>query len=180
MSYQFLLFFLLAVFSVATIATAEPDTWSFFDTERNLSNATADRAPNPSVPLFFHIPKSGGTSMKFFSQCLDLVLISESSLRSGNPASLEVRQSEDGARFVNVDVSTRNGIAEAHELGFLDQDHTDEILFTPFIQEVAMRLVDSKHPGALFALLRHPVERAVSKFHVDEHNSYSYPKIIFF
>jgi hypothetical protein len=165
--HQFLLFILLLL-TIITVTSAEHDALSYIDFERNLSNVTADRAPSPSVPIFFHVPKSGGTSMKFFAQCLDLVLISESSRQSDNPASLEVRRSENGGgRFVNVDVSTRKGISEAQELGFLDHDHIDEILFTPFIQDAATKLVNPKHPGALFALLRHPVERAVSKCFVD-------------
>ncbi|KAL7552594.1 hypothetical protein ACHAWF_016420 [Thalassiosira exigua] len=78
---------------------------------------------------------------------------------------LRVVISEDGRRYVNVDVTTPDGILHASELGFASSDLAD-VLFTPLLLESAQSLVTSSgRRGRAFALFRHPVERVVSIFH---------------
>jgi hypothetical protein len=147
-------------------------SWTFgtASLQNNFRNIT-EHDDDDSIPVFWHVPKSGGTSMKDLAHCLHLVVASQSGKASGYPASLEVLYS-NGRSFVNVDVSSKKGIKEAHDLGFSSNDHLEEIILTPHLYEAAKNLLDPEHPGALFALLRHPVERAVSLFYYLQHASW--------
>ena len=85
---------------------------------------------------------------------------------------LRVVTSEDGRRYVNVDVTTVGGIREASELGFASSDLAD-VVFTPLVTEAAQFLFGHDDDGAggggrrgrMFALFRHPVNRVVSIFY---------------
>ena len=70
------------------------------------------------------------------------------------------------AKVINVDVTTHKGIASAIELGFLTkegQPKTDFVSSSLF-HVVSMKLFSKEQKARMFALFRHPVERAVSKF----------------
>lgn len=75
---------------------------------------------------------------------------------SGNPG-----------QVLNVQVATHQGIMDAHRRGFLaneDQPHVDVVSTAEF--ELAYTLLfNPEHKGRMFALFRHPIERAVSKFY---------------
>lgn len=89
----------------------------------------------PVVPLIWHVPKSGGTSLKAFVSCLNVTIAAEggryrfTGTGSGSARttanrrrSLEVlSRPGGGGPFVNVDVSSREGIREAHRLGFVEE-----------------------------------------------------------
>ncbi len=82
---------------------------------------------------------------------------------------LRVVTSEDGRRYVNVDVTTAEGIREASELGFASSDLAD-VVFTPLVTEAAQFLLGNDDDvggrrGRMFALFRHPVNRVVSIFY---------------
>ena len=85
---------------------------------------------------------------------------------------LRVVTSEDGRRYVNVDVTTAGGIREASELGFASSDLAD-VVFTPLVTEAARFLLGYDDDGGagggrrgrMFALFRHPVNRVVSIFY---------------
>jgi hypothetical protein len=178
------------------------------------------------LPIFWHIPKSGGTSMKRLAQCLGIVGVNQEGKllndddkgdtngNGGDTRPVAIVQRRGGHWVVNVDVSTREGIQAARERGFADfvaefQGHTrtvsvndhsgggyyiddsttgtgrgtpapvvevqvlDIMVATPLLQDATHSLLgadDDKHAvGALFALFRHPVERAVSLFYYLQH-----------
>ncbi|KAL3798630.1 hypothetical protein ACHAW5_001274 [Stephanodiscus triporus] len=84
--------------------------------------------------------------------------------RRNENESLRVVTSEDGRKYVNVDVTTPEGIRRASELGFASSDLPD-VMFTPLILETAQYLLGDARRGRMFALFRHPVNRVVSIFY---------------
>jgi hypothetical protein len=70
---------------------------------------------------------------------------------------------EDRSPFVNVDVSTIAGIERAAKMGFADSGLAGCVV-TPFLYE-ANALFTETAQGRLFAVFRHPVDRAVSMFY---------------
>lgn len=74
-----------------------------------------------------------------------------------------------GHKYVNVDTTTEHGIAEAKALG-LASSRLANLIVSPRFQEGAS-LFSSSNQGRAFAMLRHPVERAVSMFYfLKKHN----------
>ena len=64
---------------------------------------------------------------------------------------------------MNVDTSTPEGISRARSLN-LAQSGMVDVIITPHVYETA-EIFDSAHKGRMFAMIRHPVERAVSMFY---------------
>lgn len=78
---------------------------------------------------------------------------------------LHVVVAEDGRKYVNVDVTTMEGIARASRLNFVNSGLAD-VIFTPLLRESAEFLLDGdKHKGRMFAVFRSPVDRIVSLFY---------------
>jgi hypothetical protein len=165
--------------------------------------SAADEGDIIIVPLIWHVPKSGGTFLKDFVSCLNMTVASESgrynfsgTTRTDNPQkTLDVlsRPTGDGQYFVNVDVSSPEGIHEAHQLGFVDEfirKQTNLVVVTSFVNSAARWLFPeddlvaddddyegtnetdaaasrSRRPirGLLLTVLRHPIDRAASLFH---------------
>ena len=76
---------------------------------------------------------------------------------------LRVVESEDGRRYVNVDVTTPEGIAHAAQLGFAASPALTDVMFTPLLVDGANALLNRN--GRLFSVFRHPVLRVVSNFY---------------
>lgn len=78
---------------------------------------------------------------------------------------LYVVEAEDGRKYVNVDVTTLEGIARASRLNFASSGLAD-VIFTPLLRESAELLLDGdNHKGRMFAVFRSPVDRIVSLFY---------------
>eukprot|EP01083_Nonionella_stella_P221525 791369_1 len=121
------------------------------------------------VPFFWHILKSGGTSVKdAIGMCLDLVEASESGILQGhdNDSSLEkVRIANGKIEYANVDTTTAKGISRAVSMQLVESEIAD-VIFSPLLHE-STRLFDneSNHKGRVFCMFRHPIERAISLFY---------------
>jgi len=76
---------------------------------------------------------------------------------------LRIVTSEDGRKYVNVDITTPEGILRASQRGFASSSLAD-VAFTPLLTESAEFLL-RENSGRMFAVFRHPVERVVSIFH---------------
>lgn len=77
------------------------------------------------------------------------------------------KESGNIAKIINVDVTSHKGIENAIKLGFLTkegQPKTDFVSSSLF-HVVSMKLFSKNQKARMFALFRHPVERAVSKFY---------------
>jgi hypothetical protein len=76
----------------------------------------------------------------------------------GNPI-----KGQEPSIFVNVDTTTVEGLKRAKRLGLAQSGLADTIV-TTYVHELH-DLFDKQHRGRLFAMFRHPVDRAVSLFH---------------
>jgi hypothetical protein len=74
----------------------------------------------------------------------------------------DAAKGEVSSRFVNVDTSTVEGLQRAKKLG-LAQSGKVNAIYTPLIFD-ANDLFDDDHKGRMFAIFRHPIDRAISIF----------------
>ena len=128
------------------------------------------------LPVLWHIPKSGGSSLKtLLSHCLGLTEASSSGVmierRRGilgeNEFSYDLHTVKSGvATFASVDVSSPNGIARARDLDLVGSG-ISEALVTPLLYRAAADLFSAEigRRARFFSVMRHPVERAVSLFY---------------
>lgn len=121
---------------------------------------------NTDVPFYFHVPRSGGSTVKdILGSCIGIVQASDVGARNGrkHDKALEVIQEENGSHFVNVDTTTAEGIHRAKKLGLVPSGLAD-IIVTQHLHPAAT-LFSTEQKGRMFALIRHPIERAVSLFY---------------
>lgn len=122
------------------------------------------------VPLFWHVPRSAGGSVKeMISSCLNLIQASDAGAKGHeNDEVLEVvfvKGGNDGGhphRYVNVDTMRMPGIQRAKNLGLVENELA-RVVTTLYVQDVPV-LFNPQHKGQLFTIFRHPVERSVSLF----------------
>jgi hypothetical protein len=124
------------------------------------------------MPVFFHIPKSGGSTIKdIMGTCHRFVLASEAGVTDGHDQDTEIaivypKVGVPGASlspFVNIDATTVAGIQRAKDMGFADSGLGDTVV-TPFLYE-ANELFTETAKGRLFTVFRHPIDRAISLFY---------------
>merc|ERR1712048_1501443 len=120
--------------------------------------------------VFWHVPKSGGTSFKtILGSCFRYVVASERGVINGHDKDTELaivhpnaRPGAESAAYVNVDPTTKPGIVRAREMGLAESGLADCII-TPYFLEV--NDIFSQKQGRLFALFRDPIERSISMFY---------------
>ena len=118
------------------------------------------------VPLFFHVPRSGGaTLLEIMGTCVGLILSSDMGARDGHDTdpSLQVVETPLGS-YVNVDTYTESGLQRAVSLDLLGSGMVD-VVSTNI--PVAATMLFQNRPnfrGRMFVFLRDPVERAASVF----------------
>ena len=91
------------------------------------------------VPFFFHVPRSGGSTVKdILGSCIGFVQASDVGARHGHKhdKTLEVMQEKDGSQFVNVDTTTAEGIHRAKKLGLVQSGLAD-VLVTQHLHPAA-------------------------------------------
>jgi hypothetical protein len=126
-----------------------------------------DPSSKSMTPLFFHIPKAGGTTMQDLTAfCLHLVTASEVGVTHGHDHDTKIRtmSMEGGATFVNVDTTSKEGLDRAQHLGFVDAELAD-IVFTGILPKATHALFDEHHKASMFTIFRHPSERQISLFY---------------
>ena len=115
------------------------------------------------VPLFWHISRSSGSTMKhILGQCLGLVISSDYGSRFGldQEDALRVVTADHGGKYVNVDTSTSGGIDRARSMGLVESSMAD-VIVTQYLYQAAT-LFNPNQRGRIFAIFRDPIERAVS------------------
>jgi len=118
------------------------------------------------VPLFWHIPKNGGTTVAdILTHCLDLVSASNIGATEGHgmEPTLQVRVYADKGKYVNVNAATPDGLERAKQLGLVSSGLVDVIVTHRL--HLGASLYDSQHQARVFAMFRHPVKRATSMFY---------------
>lgn len=118
------------------------------------------------MPFFWHLAKSGGTSLKhMYSDCYGLVEACESGVADGHhrDITLKVVTLESGWKFVNVDTTTPMGIERASRLN-LARSGKVHLVVSPLPHEVTSKLFLKQNRGRCFTIFRDPIERVVSLF----------------
>mmetsp|Transcript_24294 Transcript_24294/g.36007 ORF Transcript_24294/g.36007 Transcript_24294/m.36007 type:complete len:421 (+) Transcript_24294:133-1395(+) len=134
-----------------------------------LANVADQPVKELDVPLLFHIPRSGGSTVKnILGECYQMTEATDIGKqkqrhRTLRTDSLEIVHSEDGASYVNVDTSTVSGIHQAKKLGLVES-RLANIIVSKHLHPAAM-LFNEDQRGRCFSMIRHPIERAVSVFH---------------
>mmetsp|Transcript_37349 Transcript_37349/g.63587 ORF Transcript_37349/g.63587 Transcript_37349/m.63587 type:complete len:341 (+) Transcript_37349:195-1217(+) len=121
--------------------------------------------PERELPMFWHVPKSGGTTLQdLLMHCVGMVGANEiGAPYAKETGPLEVVRLENGNRYVNVDMANPEGIAHARDLGLV-QSGLANVVMTSWFDETAS-VFDHEYKGRCFALLRHPIKRAISLFY---------------
>jgi len=145
--------------SVLGLLSNFKDTWDPYD--------------ETDIPMFWHIPKAGGSSIKdTMGGCHRFVQATEFGVTDGHGAETEVAivypavpgvADTDRSPFVNIDSTTVAGIARAKQMGFADANLA-QLVVSPFVFETNDLFTPTAH-GRLFSVFRHPIERAVSMFY---------------
>jgi len=133
--------------------------WAF----NNLKPISVPPIPGRETALFWHIPKSGGTTVKGFYKCMHLTLVNKSghdrgSLRRFRP------WGRAGTFYVNADTTSKNGILRAERLDLVSSGLAD-MIFTNFPDFASEHLYKASNKGRAMCIFRHPVDRLVSKFY---------------
>jgi hypothetical protein len=119
------------------------------------------------TPFFWHIPKSGGTTVhQFVASCLRLRVASNVGILFGHDEdeTLQLVETPSNLTYVNIDATSREGLQRAKKIGFVGSGIAD-IIISPLFIDVVERLFSPKYKGAVFTIMRHPVERSISMFH---------------
>ena len=133
----------------------------------------SDEGTRTDLPFFWHVPKSGGTSIKeLVGSCYGLTMASEIGANlvgegDGELRVVEARGKIDNAfmgRHINVDVTTESGVQRAASL-HLAQSGLADVLVSPLLHDVTANILSRSHRGRMFALFRHPIDRLVSLFY---------------
>lgn len=121
--------------------------------------------------LFWHVPRSGGTTVKAMYECLGQTLANKIGVdpkyRHHNTRELIVFQPWPGvsrASYVNVDTTNKPGLMRARNMGLVPSGLAD-IIITADIAYAVENLYDDSRKGRVLGLFRHPVDRLVSMFH---------------
>jgi len=149
--------------------TSDPEDW-----QGHLADAISPREPS-ETPFFWHVPKSGGTTLQRLYWCMGSTIANEVGVNSkfgvesGELSDLVSFSpwKDNPGKVVNVDVSTHEGILKAKNRGFLTERFQPQVDFvsTSEFQFASMMLFTPNHKARMFALFRHPIDRAVSKFY---------------
>ncbi|KAL7461801.1 hypothetical protein ACHAXS_002203 [Conticribra weissflogii] len=132
-----------------------------------------NQAPSPSrheTALFWHIPKSGGTTLKRLYKCYGVSIAEKFGAHvQHHENDTEIIAFTPWPKFsrttyVNVDVSNKEGILHAKDLGLVPSEKAD-IIVTPLPEFALETLFDESHKGRFLMLVRHPIERLVSLFY---------------
>ncbi|KAL3803337.1 hypothetical protein HJC23_009301 [Cyclotella cryptica] len=125
------------------------------------------------IPMFWHIPKAGGSSIKdALGGCHRFVQATEFGVTDGHINDQEIAivypripggADTDRSPFVNIDSTTVAGIQRAKQMGFADSQLAD-VVVSPFVFETNDLFTQTAR-GRLFSVFRHPVDRAISMFY---------------
>eukprot|EP00579_Thalassiosira_antarctica_P002726 CAMPEP_0201877936 /NCGR_PEP_ID=MMETSP0902-20130614/9222_1 /ASSEMBLY_ACC=CAM_ASM_000551 /TAXON_ID=420261 /ORGANISM="Thalassiosira antarctica, Strain CCMP982" /LENGTH=785 /DNA_ID=CAMNT_0048405479 /DNA_START=36 /DNA_END=2393 /DNA_ORIENTATION=+ len=141
--------------------------------ELNNFKDTWDPYDKTDIPMFWHIPKAGGSSIKdAMGGCHRFVQATEFGITDGHDADTTVAivypavpgvADTDRSPFVNIDSTSVAGIQRAKSMGFADAQLAG-VVVSPFVFETN-DLFTQTAKGRFFSVFRHPIDRAVSMFY---------------
>uniref|UniRef100_A0A7S4V8J3 Sulfotransferase domain-containing protein n=1 Tax=Ditylum brightwellii TaxID=49249 RepID=A0A7S4V8J3_9STRA len=122
------------------------------------------RVGRKNTPLYWHIPKAGGTSVRDFyrdEECYGFVWAA--SCPQGAQC-LGMTKLKLDSNIPLVDTDSMEGLKHSKSLELVQSGFADIISATRAYDATDI-LFDPIHQGRMFAIFRHPVERAVSMFY---------------
>jgi len=122
---------------------------------------------NDQTPFFWQVPFAGGVFQSYMSTCVHLVLASNHI--DSNDDELKKHYVRD-SEFVNVDLSTTDGIEHAADKGLAESGLAD-VYVSNHVHFTTTALFGESHKGRLFTALRHPVDRALNEYQYVTSNS---------
>ena len=121
------------------------------------------------IPIFWHIAKTGGTSIKnVLSLCYRRTLASEVGIRDGHANDEMIQVFEHGGfPYVNVDTSTADGIERARRMNLMHYDIHGLVIVSPWVHNIEQLFAHQNNTkrGRVFGMFRDPIDRAVSMYH---------------
>ncbi|KAL3785418.1 hypothetical protein HJC23_013557 [Cyclotella cryptica] len=130
-----------------------------------------DSPEKSDTVLFWHVPKSGGTTAKRIYQCMGKTIADKlgswPQFQHHKTKELKVFKPFPHSTYktINVDTTNLSGMLRAKEMGLISS-HTADIIFTHDISAAVRHLgFDTSNQGRALALFRDPIERLVSKFY---------------
>ncbi len=136
----------------------------------NLADMTTPLDPMHETAIFWHVPRSAGTTVKeVATYCFDLTLASEIGVMIDPNAAtadqiMTVVDANTGAKFLNVDTTSPEGLERARNFNLASYPDLD-LIATPYIFMASGALFSSVDRGRLIVFFRHPVDRAVSMYY---------------
>lgn len=136
----------------------------------NLADLNAPLDKNKEVPILWHIPRSGGSNFKqIASFCYDLTVASEVGPKVDPVAATQniltvVVDADSGAKFLNVDTNSLDGLERAKKLHVASYPGLG-LIATPYIYLASDALFNAVNRGRLIVMFRHPIDRAVSMYY---------------
>ncbi len=130
------------------------------------------------IPYYWHIHRSaGGTFEQLMGECLGLNLASSSlPLLEFDTDEVQLMRSGD-VKYVNVNLLTREGIERAARMEISHHKkervwNQADAIISPYVYDIASVLFKKKDryssvtKGAMFTLIRSPIEREISLFYI--------------
>lgn len=137
----------------------------------SLRNLTTPYNPRNETSFFLDVPLTGSEIIKkSISKCYNLTMACELGLRQPNfdEDTLGVFKSKiDGSYFgdyVNVDLSSLEGIKRAKKLGLIESQYADVISMELLYENGKIYDVDQGYGGRLFMVFAHPISRAIGYY----------------
>jgi len=126
-----------------------------------------DLVRDDDVPLFLHIPRSGGMTIRdIIGSCYGLTLTGDLGKNFKHEYPLKLLENGiKGYSVVNVDTSFQEGIVFAKELKLLESNAADVIATKDLYAAVNTLFVGANRTARAFVMMRHPIDRLVSLFH---------------
>ena len=131
----------------------------------NLSDLNVPYDAGTETPYFWDVHFAGETiAERVFSKCHGLAQAAEHGLQHPDFTEDELAVFDlDGDKFVNVDLSMEAGIDRAARLDLVGSRLAD-VIISPDLPQAAKEFTD-RNKGRMFAIFRHPVDRAVSMYY---------------
>lgn len=115
--------------------------------------------------FLWHVPRSAAATIKSIaSQCFGLLLATEMGAATASDQ-ISIITDLEGGNYVNVDTSTPAGIQHAKELNMANLAGLN-FVSTSYFYDAAEHLFSEYHRGRCMTMMRHPVDRAASLFHL--------------
>lgn len=149
--------------------------------QSNLRDVTDKKCRESDIPFYWLIPESGGTAIQELYWCLGLTIANEV---GANPKLGHDKDTKlvkflpfHGREWpvVNVDMSTKEGILRAKQLGLASSTRPSvDLVVSSHLRFAAQELFDSVHKGKVFTIFRNPLQREASLLHRHERGDPSF------